>query len=145
MVGVGRDFCGSSSPNPLSKQGHLQQAAQDLIYAGLEYIQRRRIHNLSGQPVPVLRHPQREEVLPHVQLELPKLQFVPVAPCPVTGHTAGTHPVFRPPVPPSPSWQGCSQSIYPQVCINTGYCPDPFAGPCTWPYWTSWGSHGPTP
>jgi len=26
----------------------------------------------------VLRHPQSEEVLPHVQLELPELQFVPV-------------------------------------------------------------------
>ena len=32
--------------------------------------------NLPGQPVPGLRHPQREEVLPHVQLELPLLQFV---------------------------------------------------------------------
>ena len=34
---------------------------------GLEYLQRRRLHNLPGQPVPGLRHPQREEVLPHVQ------------------------------------------------------------------------------
>jgi len=31
MVGVGRDLGGSSSPNSLLKQGHLQQAAQDLI------------------------------------------------------------------------------------------------------------------
>jgi len=31
MVGVGRDLCGSSSPTPLPKQGHLQQAAQDLV------------------------------------------------------------------------------------------------------------------
>ena len=46
----------------------------------LEYLQRRRLHNLPGQPVPVLRHPQREEVLPHFQLELPMLQFVPIAP-----------------------------------------------------------------
>jgi len=30
IVGVGRDLCGSSSPTPLPKQGHLQQAAQDL-------------------------------------------------------------------------------------------------------------------
>ena len=30
MFGVGRDLCGSSSPTPLPKQGHLQQAAQDL-------------------------------------------------------------------------------------------------------------------
>ena len=64
MVGVGRDLCGSSGPNPLPKQGHLQQAAQDRIQAGLEYLQRRRLHNLPGQPVPGLRHPQREEVLP---------------------------------------------------------------------------------
>ena len=57
MVGVGRDLCGLSSPTPLPKQGHLQQAAQDLVQAGAEYLQRRRLHNLPGQPVPVLRHP----------------------------------------------------------------------------------------
>ena len=86
MVGVGRDLCGSSSPTPPPKQGHLQQAAQDLVRVGLEYLQRRRLHNLPGQPVPVLRHPQREEVPPHVQTELPVPQFVPNTPCPVTGH-----------------------------------------------------------
>jgi len=37
MVGVGRDLCGSSSPTLLPKQGHLQQATQDLVQAGLEY------------------------------------------------------------------------------------------------------------
>ena len=78
MFRVGRDLCGSSSPTPLPKQGHLQQAAQDLVQAGLEYLQRRRPHNLPGQPVPVLCHPQSEEAL-HIQLELPVLQFVPVA------------------------------------------------------------------
>ena len=86
MVGVGRDLCGSSSPTPLPKQGHLRQAAKDRVQAGPEYLQRRRLHSLPGQPVPGLRHPQREEVLPHVQMELPMLQFVPVAPCPVAGH-----------------------------------------------------------
>jgi len=80
------DFWGSSSTTPLPKQGLLQQAAQDLVQAGLEYLQRRRFHNLSGQPVPVLHHPHREEVLPHVQTELPMLQSVPIAPCPVAGH-----------------------------------------------------------
>jgi len=70
MLGVGRDLCGSPSPTPLPKQVPLQQAAQDLVHAGLEYLQRIRLHSLPGQPVPVLRHPQREEVLPHVQLEL---------------------------------------------------------------------------
>ena len=29
-VGVGRDLCGSSSPTPLPKQGHLKQVAQNL-------------------------------------------------------------------------------------------------------------------
>jgi len=58
-----------TQPNPLPKQGHPAQAAQDLVQAGLEYLQRRRLHSPSGQPGPVLRHPQREEVLPHVQTE----------------------------------------------------------------------------
>ena len=38
IVGVGRDLCGSSSPTLLLKQGHLQQAAQDPVQAGLEYL-----------------------------------------------------------------------------------------------------------
>jgi len=37
--------------NPLPKQGHPEQAAHDQVQAGLEYLQRRRLHNLSGQPV----------------------------------------------------------------------------------------------
>jgi len=86
MVGVGRDLCGSSRPTLLPKQGHPEQAVEDLVQAGLEYLQRRRLHSLAGQPGPGLHHPQSEEVLPHVQVELPLLQFVPVAPCPVTGH-----------------------------------------------------------
>jgi len=86
MVGVGRDLCGSSSSTLLPKQGHLEQAAEDIVQAGLQYLQRRRLHNLSGQPLPVLRHPQREEILPHIQTELPVLPFVPISPCPVTGH-----------------------------------------------------------
>ena len=86
MAGVGRDLWRSPSPTPLSKQDHLEQVAQDCVQAGFEYLQRRRLHNPSGQPVPVLRHPQSKEVLPHVQMELPMLQFVPISPCPVTGH-----------------------------------------------------------
>jgi len=85
MVGVGRDLCGSSSPTPLPKQGHLPQAAQDLVQAGFDYLQRRRLHNLPGQPVPVRHHPP-SKVLPRLQMELLMLQFVPVAPWPVAGH-----------------------------------------------------------
>ena len=43
MVGIGRDLCGSSSPTLLPKQGHLEQAVEDLAQAGLEYLQRRRL------------------------------------------------------------------------------------------------------
>jgi len=38
MLGVGSDLCGSSSPRLLPKQGHLEQAAQDIVQAGLEYL-----------------------------------------------------------------------------------------------------------
>ena len=86
MVGVWKGPLWVTQSNPPAEQGHPQQAAQDLVQTGLEYLQRRRLHNLPGQPVPGLGHPQREEVLPHVQMELPVLQFVPIAPCPVTGH-----------------------------------------------------------
>jgi len=48
MFGVGWDLYGSSSPTLLPKQGHLQQAAEDLVQAGLEYLQRRRLHHLPG-------------------------------------------------------------------------------------------------
>ena len=94
MVGVGRDLCGSSSPTHLPKQGHLQQAVQDCVQAGLEYLQRRRLHNLPGQPATGLCHPQREEVLPHVQMELPMLQFVPVAPVLSLGTTEKSLALF---------------------------------------------------
>jgi len=46
---------------PLLKQGHPEQDAQDRVPVGLEYLQRRRLHNLPGQPVPGLHHPQREK------------------------------------------------------------------------------------
>ena len=86
MVEVGRDLWISSSPNPLLKQDHLEHVAQDHVQAGLEYPQRRRLHKLSGQPIQVLCHPHSRKVSPHVRMELPLFQFVPVASCPVTGH-----------------------------------------------------------
>ena len=81
---LGRDLCGSS-PIPLSQQGHLQQAAQELVQVCFEYLQRRRLYKTSGHPIPVLCHPHSKEVPPHVQTELPMLQFVPVATYPVAG------------------------------------------------------------
>ena len=58
----GRDWKGPLwnilSKTPAKAGSPRQQAAQDLIQAGFECLQRRRIHNFSGQPVPVLRHSQ---------------------------------------------------------------------------------------
>ena len=47
-VGFGRDLWRSPIPTPLPKQGYLEQAAQDRIQAGFEYLQRRRLSNPSG-------------------------------------------------------------------------------------------------
>ncbi|XP_074958280.1 A-type potassium channel modulatory protein KCNIP1 isoform X1 [Phalacrocorax aristotelis] len=58
MVGVGRDFWRSSHPIPLLEQAHLEQGAQEHIQVGFDCLQGRRLHNLSGQPVPLLCHPQ---------------------------------------------------------------------------------------
>ena len=66
---------------PPCKAGPLQQAAQGGIQAGLEHFQRRRIHNLPGQPVPELCHPYCEEVPSHIGVALPMLQFRAVSPC----------------------------------------------------------------
>jgi len=48
VVGVGRDLCGSPSPTLLPKQGHLQQAVEDLVQAGLE--SRHLSWNRAGDP-----------------------------------------------------------------------------------------------
>uniref|UniRef100_A0A8B9Q4U4 Transmembrane protein 19 n=1 Tax=Apteryx owenii TaxID=8824 RepID=A0A8B9Q4U4_APTOW len=89
-VEFGRDLWRSSSPTLLLKQGHLEHVAQDPVQVGFEYLQGWRLHNLSGQPVPVLCHPHSKEVFHYVQLELPVFQFVPIASCPVTG----PHPLY---------------------------------------------------
>ena len=44
------------------------------------------LHNLPGQPVPVLGHPHSKKVFSDVQKESPVFQFVPIDSCPVTRH-----------------------------------------------------------
>ena len=86
MVQVGRALCGSPSPTPCPSrvtQSRLHRTASRQV---LNISRKRRLHNRPGQPVPGLRHPQREEVLPRLQTELPLLPFAPVAPCPVAGY-----------------------------------------------------------
>ena len=68
------------------RYSHLEHIAQDHIQVGFEYLQKRRLHNLSGQLVPVLCHPDSKELLICVCMELSMSQFVPIAPCSVAAH-----------------------------------------------------------
>ncbi|KAK4829865.1 hypothetical protein QYF61_007257 [Mycteria americana] len=38
-------------------------------------------------------------------------------------HIVSSYPAFHPPASPSPSLQGCSQSLHPPACIDTGIAP----------------------
>lgn len=58
MVGVGRYLQRLSGPSLLHKHGHLEQVARDHALMAFKNLQEKRLHNLSGQPLPVLRHPQ---------------------------------------------------------------------------------------
>jgi len=85
MVGAERDLCGSSSPTPLLKQGHLQQAAQDCVQVGLEYLQKKESTKSLGnlfQGCVTLR--MKKFFLSSDRIAM--LQFVPVVPCPIAGH-----------------------------------------------------------
>jgi len=55
MVEVGRDPWRSFDPTPLLRQGHLEPVAQVHVQMAFEYLQGRRLHNFSSQPV--LGHP----------------------------------------------------------------------------------------
>lgn len=81
---VGRNLWRSSTPTPPAKEDSLQHVAQESLQMGFEYLQRRRFHNLSGQPVPVLCHPHSNKVLLHICRDLPMFQLVPN--CPIAQH-----------------------------------------------------------
>jgi len=63
--GVGRDLWGPPAQPP-AQAGSPTAGCTAPRPGGLEYLQRRRLPSLPGQPGPGLRHPQQEEVLPHV-------------------------------------------------------------------------------
>lgn len=80
-------------PLEIIKSNHSAKAGSSGAgYTGLHIqveckcLQSRRFHSLPRQPVPVLCHPQRKEVFPHIQMKHPVFQFVPVVPCLVTWH-----------------------------------------------------------
>lgn len=44
-------------PHCTSREGHLETVAQNRVQVAFDYLQERRLYNLSGQPVPMLGHP----------------------------------------------------------------------------------------
>jgi len=72
----------SNSP---AKAGSLDWVPQIAVLADLEYLQGRRLHNLSGETVPVLHHAYHE-VLTYICSEYPMLQSVTVSPCRIIIH-----------------------------------------------------------
>ena len=83
---VGRGLLRSRGLPLQLKHGHLELVAQVCIQLGFAYLQGWRLHNLSGQPVPVLGHPHSKRVFPDVQREPPVFQCVSIGSGPVTGH-----------------------------------------------------------
>ena len=85
MVEVGRDLWRSSSPISLLKQDLLERITQGYVQVAFEYLQGMRLHSLSGQPVLVLCHLNGKEVLPHMVMKPPVVQFIPITLCSITG------------------------------------------------------------
>ena len=79
LEGTSRDH----QVQPPCKAGPLQQAAQVGVQVDLEYLQRRTLHNLPGQRIPVLRHPHCEEAPSNTGVKLPMLQFMAISLYPV--------------------------------------------------------------
>ncbi|NXF41772.1 VDR protein, partial [Nyctibius bracteatus] len=78
------------------------QVTQECIQMGLESLQRRRLHNLSGEPLPVLCNPHSKEVLPHQAnarhgIALPTPSLTPCS-------------LFQPPMRSNPSNRGAARS-----------------------------------
>jgi len=89
MAEVGRNLWRSSSPIPLLRQSHLEPVAPENVQMAFEYLQRWRLHNLPGPPMPVLSHPHSKKVFLDVQMAPSVFQFVSLGLCasgPVTGH-----------------------------------------------------------
>lgn len=72
-----KDHRGSPGPTSLPKQGPPDHHIQNCVQVAFECLQRRRFHNFPEQPVPALSQ-LHSKVLPHVWVELPMFQFLPL-------------------------------------------------------------------
>ena len=83
MAWVGRDPMITELQPPCRVQDHqpphliLVQAAQGPIQPGLDHLQTRGIHSLSGQPIPTPHHSHSKELPPISNLNLPSFSLKP--------------------------------------------------------------------
>lgn len=78
-VDVGRGLLRSPSPTPLPKQAQLQQAAQDHVWLSFKCLHKRRLPNLSGQPVPIFTTlTAKKKIILHL-MEAHMFQFMSIA------------------------------------------------------------------
>lgn len=73
---AGRDHWRASSPNSLLQEGPLEHATQDYVLMVHEYLQGSKLHNISGQPIPMLSQPSHQKSFPYVHVECPVFQFL---------------------------------------------------------------------
>lgn len=84
MLEVGRDHKRSSSSICLLNQGHLKHITQGCVQMALEYPCRRRLHSLSGQPIPMLssvvrhHHSTRADITVTLKIRH-SIQFLPTS------------------------------------------------------------------
>lgn len=71
---MGNRFTESQS-KPSAKAGALQQVIKAGVQTHLEYVHRRRLQNLSGQPISMLQHANHKEVLLHIRAKLSGFKY----------------------------------------------------------------------
>ena len=69
IIEIGRDFLISSGLNPLLKAQPTTSSGSGPCLLSFGHLQGWRLHNLSGQSLPVLDHSHSREVLPDAQRE----------------------------------------------------------------------------
>lgn len=82
-IGLGRDLWRSSIQTSWQSTFPTEDCIS--VQVSFEYLERRRLHSLPGQPVAMLCHTHKK-FSSHVQIELSALEFVPYALYPVSGH-----------------------------------------------------------
>lgn len=84
MVEFGRDLWRSCGATFLLKQGYLKLLAQSQVQEAFQCLQGGILHNLPGQPLPVLSHSPSKKMFAEVQMTASVFQFSAFIPTHIT-------------------------------------------------------------